>query len=95
MQNILKSLDTKKILIDHHVDTDFESFYCSLSDSKVSSTSELVAETILHYGEGFLDESIATNILVGIITDTGSFSHSLFRAETFSICAKLFENPFL
>ena len=57
----------------------------------MSSTSELVAETILHYGEHFVDESIATNILVGIVTDTGSFSHSIYHPETFSICAKMIE----
>lgn len=90
MQNKLKALETTKILIDHHRDADFDKFFSALSDTEVSSTAELVAETVLHYGESFLDESIATNILVGIITDTGSFSYSLFRPETFSICAKLF-----
>ena len=91
VQNKLKSLKVTKILIDHHRDTDFTPFFCFLSETEISSTSELVAETILHYGDRFIDESIATNILVGIITDTGSFSHSIFRPETFSICAKLFE----
>jgi len=91
MQNKLKSLNVTKILIDHHREPDYGSFFCALSDTEVSSTSELVAETVLHYGESFLDASMATNILVGIITDTGSFSHSVFRSDTFSICAKLFE----
>lgn len=91
MQNTLKKLSTNKILIDHHRDTDIDNFYCVLSETAVSSTSELVAETILHYGDHYLDESIATNLLVGIMTDTGSFSHSIFRPETFAICAKLIE----
>lgn len=91
IQDRLKSLKVNKILIDHHRDTDIDDFFCALSDTQVSSTSELVAETILHYGEHFVDESIATNILVGIVTDTGSFSHSIFHPETFSICAKMIE----
>ena len=91
IQDKLKSLKINKILIDHHRDTDFDVFLCALSDTQVSSTSELVAETILHYGEHFVDESIATNILVGIVTDTGSFSHSIYHPETFSICAKMIE----
>lgn len=91
IQDKLKSLDVSKILIDHHRDTDFDGFYCALSDTQVSSTSELVAETILHYGEQYLDEAIATNILVGIVTDTGSFAHSIFHPETFAICAKMIE----
>lgn len=91
IQDKLKALSVNKILIDHHRDTDFGDFYCALSDTQVSSTSELVAETILHHGEHFVDESIATNILVGIVTDTGSFSHSIFHPETFSICAKMID----
>lgn len=89
IQNTVKSLKATKILIDHHRDPNADAFYCMLSDTEVSSTSELVAETILHYGESFLDESIATAILVGIITDTGSFAHSVFRPETFSLCSVL------
>ena len=89
IQEKLKALSTPKILIDHHRDTDFGAFCCVLSDTEVSSTAELVAETVLHYGESYLDESIATNILVGIMTDTGSFSHSIYHPETLSICSKL------
>lgn len=92
IQDTLKNLNTKKILIDHHRNTDFSEFYCYLSETEVSSTSELVAEVILHYGERCLDESIATNALVGIVTDTGSFAHSVFGPEVFSICAKLAEH---
>ena len=32
------------------------------------------------------------NILVGIVTDTGSFAHSVFHSRTFSISAKLIEH---
>ncbi len=91
VKSVLDGLKTDKILIDHHRDTDFSLFVGALSETEVSSTSELVAETILHYGAQYLDESIATNLLVGIVTDTGSFAHSIFHPETFSICAKLIE----
>ena len=91
IQDKLKTLKTPKILIDHHRDPDADSFISILSETQVSSTSELVAETILHYGERYLDESIATNVMVGIVTDTGSFAHSVFRPETFTISAKMIE----
>ena len=91
IKKTLEKLNLKKILIDHHRDTDLDLFSSVLSETEVSSTSELVAETILHYGEQYIDESIATNLLVGIVTDTGSFAHSIFRPATFSICAKLIE----
>lgn len=89
IQDKLKALTTPKILIDHHRDTDFGEFLCILSETEVSSTAELVAETVLHYGNQYLDESIATNLLVGIMTDTGSFSHSIYHPETLAICAEL------
>ena len=44
IQETLNKLNTKKILIDHHRDTDLSQFYCALSETNVSSTSELVAE---------------------------------------------------
>lgn len=91
IKNTLEKLTVDKILIDHHRDADRSMYRCVLSETEVSSTSELVAETILHYGAQFLDESIATNLLVGIVTDTGSFAHSVFHPQTFSICAKLVE----
>lgn len=91
IKKTLERLKTDKILIDHHRDTDLSNFVCALSDTEVSSTSELVSETIFHFGTHFIDESIATNLLVGIVTDTGSFAHSIFHPETFSICAKLVE----
>lgn len=92
IQDVLKDLTSKKILIDHHRSADFSEFYCALSETEVSSASELVAEVILHYGDSFLDESIATNALVGIVTDTGSFAHSVFGPEVFAICSKLIEH---
>ena len=91
IQEKLKSLGTKKILIDHHRDPKLELFLSVLSETQVSSTSELVAEVILHYGEQYITEAIATNILVGIVTDTGSFAHSVFHPQTFTISAKMIE----
>lgn len=78
-----------RILIDHHRDADFSQFYCAYSEINVSSASELVAEIILHYGEAYLTESIATNLLVGIMTDTGSFAHSMYHSRTFDLCSVL------
>lgn len=81
---------TPKILIDHHRDADYSKFVAYLSDVNKSSTSELVAELIKYQGfDEYLDENIATCLLVGIITDTGSFSHSVYNQETFDICGKL------
>lgn len=75
-----------RILIDHHVNPELSNIYCYYSDNCVSSASEIVAEIILHYGKDCIDEGIATNLLVGMMTDTGCFSHSIYHPRTFEIC---------
>lgn len=81
---------TPRLLIDHHRDTDYSQFAMYLSEAETSSTSELVAELIQYHGfEEYLDDKIATCLLVGIMTDTGSFAHSIYHPETFEICGKM------
>ena len=81
---------TPRLLIDHHRDTDYSQFAMYLSEFETSSTAELVAELIQYHGfDKYLDENIATCLLVGIMTDTGSFAHSIYHPETFGICGKL------
>ena len=78
---------TPRLLIDHHRDTDYSQFAMYLSEFETSSTAELVAELIQYHGfDKYLDENIATCLLVGIMTDTGSFAHSIYHPETFEIC---------
>ena len=80
-----------RVLIDHHRDPDGSLFYCLYSSTCVSSTAEIVAEIILHYGKAYLTESINTNLLVGIMTDTGSFAHSIYHPRTFELVGLLVE----
>lgn len=77
-----------RILIDHHRDAVLDQFYCAFSDVEVSSASEIVAEIILHYGKENLTKEVATALMVGIMTDTGSFSHSI-RPRTFELSGLL------
>ena len=80
---------TPKLLIDHHLGADASQYVACYSNTEVSSTSEMVAEVIKYHGfNDYLDNDIATCILVGMITDTGSFSHSIFK-NTFSICGEI------
>lgn len=80
-----------RILVDHHRDADFSQFCCAYSDTCVSSASEIVTEIILHYGKDQFTKSIATNLLVGIMTDTGSFAHSIYHPRTFELVGMLVE----
>lgn len=80
---------TPKILIDHHIGANSSDFVACYSETNISSTSEMVAEVVMHQGvDKYIDTDIATNLLVGMITDTGSFSHSVFE-NTFKICGDL------
>ncbi|MBR5602881.1 MAG: bifunctional oligoribonuclease/PAP phosphatase NrnA [Bacteroidales bacterium] len=80
---------TPRILIDHHIGADPTQFLACYSNTEVSSTSEMVAEVVKYCGfEDYLDDSIAACVLVGMITDTGSFSHSIFR-NTFNMCGEI------
>ena len=78
-----------RILVDHHRDPDLSQFCCAWSETQVSSASELVAEIIFHYVNEDVAQDIATNLIVGIMTDTGAFAHSIYHPRTFEICAQL------
>ena len=91
LHNEIGKTRVPRILIDHHRDPEMGQFYCAWSETNVSSASELVSEIILHYGMKYLDENIATNLLVGIMTDTGSFAHSIYHPRTFEIVSALVE----
>lgn len=90
MHNELCHLNqTPRLLIDHHIGADISQFVSCYSETEISSTSEMVAELVKYQGfDKFLDNDIATNIIVGMITDTGTFSHSIFK-NTFSILGEI------
>lgn len=78
-----------KILIDHHLEPSDE-FDLTISQIKVSSTSELLYQLIQETGYGdCVDLPVAECIFVGIMTDTGSFSYSCEKPDTFRITSEL------
>ncbi len=85
----LEYLSKKVVLIDHHpqpmIDTPF-----LFSDTKVSSTSELVYDFVVNMGwSEYLNAAGANAMLTGIVADTASFSHNAKRAELYSVVAEL------
>ncbi|RLD76212.1 MAG: bifunctional oligoribonuclease/PAP phosphatase NrnA [Bacteroidetes bacterium] len=86
-----KEKDTKafKVMIDHHPQpTGFANI--EISDTSVSSTSELVYEAIQEMGDiKYLNSDFADSILTGIITDTGLFHHNSEKPRTFEVVAEL------
>ncbi len=77
-----------KVLIDHHPNPD-TIFDILISDVTVSSTAELVYETILSCGiESYMDKNSATCLFTGLMTDTNSFTVNCSNPRTFEIASK-------
>ncbi|MBU0727060.1 bifunctional oligoribonuclease/PAP phosphatase NrnA [Patescibacteria group bacterium] len=80
-----KSLNV--VNIDHHGSNDFFGKYNLVVTDSASATA-IVYEMILQLGLE-IDRHIATCLLTGIYTDTGSFMHSNTTAEVMKISARL------
>jgi phosphoesterase RecJ-like protein len=90
LADILERTEAKRILIDHHIDPETDSFDYCISTVDTSSTAELVYNFIQHLGGlEFIDKPIAESLYAGIVTDTGSFSFSCNNKETFEVTADL------
>ncbi|MCK9612880.1 MAG: DHH family phosphoesterase [Bacteroidales bacterium] len=91
LNETLANTKGEKILIDHHL-CPSPIFKTAFSQLKTSSTAELVYDFIVAMGDAeLIDYEIAVTIYVGIITDTGSFSHSCNFPKTYLAVSRLFE----
>ncbi|MBK7211896.1 MAG: bifunctional oligoribonuclease/PAP phosphatase NrnA [Bacteroidales bacterium] len=78
-----------KVMIDHHPYPENE-FDLSISVTEVSSTSELLFHLMDVAGySSDMNVELAECLFTGIMTDTGSYSYSCNRPETFSITSRL------
>jgi bifunctional oligoribonuclease and PAP phosphatase NrnA len=85
----LKRASGKKILIDHHPDPTNEFDYV-LSVIDVSSTAELIYDFISSLGDNnLINVVIGSNLYVGMMTDTGSFSYASNYPHTLETVADL------
>ncbi len=90
LEKELSAFKGNKVLIDHHLFPDEDFFDLLFSEPGKSSTSELLFEILIQSKfANYIDKAIATDIFVGIMTDTGSFSHSCNDPATFETSAKL------
>lgn len=81
----------KRILIDHHLDPS-EDFDLMISYSQASSTCYLVALIIEQlYGSEHISRTMAENIFVGMMTDTGNFAFSSVTPDVFRMVSVLAE----
>lgn len=79
----------KRVLIDHHLDPN-EDFDLMISYPEASSTCYLVARLIeAMYGEETITKSMAENLFVGMMTDTGNFAFSTITPDVFRVVSIL------
>jgi len=91
MQEVLESVTATYIMIDHHQQPDDYATFM-FSDASISSTSQM----LYHFFEKIgavrsIDESIATCLYTGIVTDTGSFKYKSTTGITHKIIANLMD----
>lgn len=92
MAGLLQEKEVRRIMIDHHLEPDWESFDLAFSDTSVSSTCELLYNVF--YAEldpESIDSHVGACLYAGISTDTGSFSYSCAHKELFSTIADLID----
>ena len=81
----------RNVLIDHHQQPD-PLFTDQYSNTAKGSTSEMIADLITaDEGWDAVDPACAENLLMGLITDTGSFRYPSTTAQTFATAARLVE----
>jgi phosphoesterase RecJ-like protein len=87
----LASCAAPRILIDHHLQPADE-FSLVFSDVSMSSTAEFVYRIVVALGDKHkLTKAAAEALYVGLVTDTGSFSFSVYTPETFRMAADMME----
>jgi len=76
------------INIDHHASNDYFGTV-NLVDLTATSTAEILVGLIEALGPSLIDEDVATALLAGIISDTGSFQHGNTTPKSLTIAAQM------
>jgi bifunctional oligoribonuclease and PAP phosphatase NrnA len=89
MAEMVRNASAKKVMIDHHLEP--ESFAEFVQwDALAASTAQLVYRLIIELGDqNEIDETIASCLYAGLMTDTGGFRHSNTRHQEFLIASEL------
>ena len=94
MQEALREVNARKILIDHHLDPHSEDFDLVFSEARISSASELLFWILLSMtgsdDAGRLPMPVLRALLAGMTTDTNNFANSVFPG-TFEMASKMLE----
>ncbi len=91
MTPLMEQLDVPMVMIDHHQEPDDYARF-TYSDPTMGSTAQMVYHFIEFLNKtSLIDAAIATNLYVGIMTDTGSFRFPATSSQTHQVVAQLIE----
>jgi bifunctional oligoribonuclease and PAP phosphatase NrnA len=91
----LEKLQCVKVLIDHHEQPAVDQFSFGISETKKSSTCEMVFDFIVASGHADkIDKNIAQCLYTGIMTDTGSFRFPAAGSSVHAAVAELKKTGF-
>ena len=93
-KNVKLFFETPVINIDHHAsNTDFGQV--NLVNSTAASTTEILYDYLVYLekkmGKKFITADVATLLLAGLITDTGSFQHANTSPRSLEVAAELLD----
>ncbi len=91
LKDVLKNSKAYKVLIDHHLSPDTESFDLVFSTTETAATASYLYDIIDAAGDKpLIDKTMAEAIYVAMVTDTGSFSYNANNPHTYDILKHLF-----
>lgn len=91
LEPFVREFAGRQVLVDHHQQPD-SLFTDAFSSTAKGSTSEMIADLITaDDGWGKVDVACAENLLMGMITDSGSFRFPSTTAHTMATAARLIE----
>jgi bifunctional oligoribonuclease and PAP phosphatase NrnA len=92
MQPCIEQANCIKVLIDHHQDPQTSAFDYGVSNTKKSSTCEMVYDFIMQSNhQDLFDVDIAACLYTGVMTDTGSFRFPSTTASVHKMVAHFLE----
>ena len=88
LSSLISKSSARTIMIDHHENPDNYADI-TISNSKMSSTCEMVYDFICSIDKSKIDNKIATCIYTGIVADTGSFRFPSTTSKTLRVGSEL------
>ena len=90
LQDAASASSAPKVLMDHHLNPDLDSFGLAFTTPDISSASEVVYWILKELMEEAPSSSMWDSLMIGMTTDTNNFANSVFPS-TFRMASELIE----